>query len=179
MGKNILVMLAFAGVALFSCKSNSERTDSDKLADNAILQQQDGTISLEVKKADTYHDVNEPESSTAEWNVVVNKSGRYDVWLASATKDTNRLQYINAVMLSVKDDLLEARPSVDKVIQNSRDVAYPYFRAESFLGSLYLKDTGVYSIQVISDRIVPEEQGNNPNGEEITKLLSVSLTPAD
>jgi hypothetical protein len=179
MGKNIFVMLVFAGLALFSCKSNSERTDSDKIADNAIMQQQDGTISLEVTKADTYRDVNEPESSTAEWNVVVSKSGRYDVWLASATKDTNRLQYSNAVMLSVKDDLLEARPSVDKVIQNSTDVSYPYYRAESFLGSLYLKDTGVYSFQVISDRIVPEDKENNPNGKEVTKLLSVSLTPAD
>ncbi len=178
MGKNIFVMLV-AGLALFACKSNSESTDSDKMTDNAIMQQQDGTISLEVKKADTYRDVNEPESSTAEWNVVVSKSGRFDVWLASATKDTNRLQYTNAVMLSVKDDLLEARPSVDKVIQNSSDVSYPYYRAESFLGSLYLKDTGIYSFQVISDRIVPEDKENNAGGDEVTRMLSVSLTPAD
>lgn len=179
MVKNYLVMLVFAGVALVSCKSSSERTESDKLAENAIMQQQDGTISLNLKQADTYHDVNEPEVNTAEWNVVVSKSGRYDIWLSTATKDTTKLQYHNAVMLSVKDDVIEARPTVDKVVQNSIDVSYPYYRADSFLGSLYIKDTGVYNIQVVSDRIVPEaEKGGNP-AEEETKLISVSLTPAE
>jgi len=179
MGKYIFVVLVVTGFALFSCKSSSERAESDRLADNAIMQQQDGTISLEVTKADTYHEIKEPESNTAEWSVVVSKSGRYDVWLSSATKDTTKLQYDNAVMLSVKDDLLEARPSVDKVIQNSIDVSYPYYKAESFLGSLYLKDTGVYSFQVISDGILPEDVKNNGNENEITRMISVSLTPAD
>ncbi|HLN56665.1 MAG TPA: hypothetical protein VK207_11765 [Bacteroidales bacterium] len=178
MARKFFVLLVLAGFGLYSCKSGSERSESDKLADNAIMQQQDGTISLEVTKADTYHDINEPESNTAEWNVVVSKSGRYDVWLSSATKDTTRLKYANAVMLSIKDDMLEARPSVDKVIQNSSDVSYPFYRADSFLGSLYLKDTGVYSIQVISDRIVPEESEKNNTGDE-TRLISVSLTPSE
>lgn len=179
MVRKLFVLLVIVGVGLYSCKSSSERSDSDKLADNAIMQKQDGTISLEVNKADTYHDVNEPESNTAEWSVVVSKSGRYDVWLSSATKDTTKLKYDNAVMLSVKDDLLEARPSVDKVIQNSSDVTYPYYRADSFIGSLYLKDTGVYSIQVISDMIVPAEAEKETPGEEETKLIAVSLTPSE
>lgn len=172
MGKSVLIVSLFAGIMLFSCKSGNEKIDQ-KLADNTIVQQQDGTISLEVTRADVYHDVNEPESNTAEWSVVVSKSGRYDVWLSSATKDTTRLQYANAVMLSVSDNILEARPSVDRVVQNSSEVTYPYYKADSFLGSLYLKDAGTYNIQVVSDGIVPD------NVEDETELISVSLTPSE
>lgn len=173
MGKYLCVLLVFAGVALYSCKSGSDREKTGKLTDNAIMQQQDGTISLKVDKADTYHDRNNPESNTAEWNVVVSKSGRYNVWLSSATKDTITLKYENKVMLSIKNDLLETRPSVDKVIQNSSDVSYPYYRADSFMGSLFIQDPGLYNIQVISDKILPDGKS------EGTKLLSVSLTPAN
>ncbi len=179
MGKISYVLLVCAGLMLFSCKSGNEKPDSGSLADNSVIQQQDGTISLTVTKADTYHDVNEPESNTAEWNVVVSKSGRYNVWLSSATKDTTRLQYDNAVMLSIKDDLLEVRPSIDKIIPNSSDVTYPYYRADSFVGSLYLKDTGVYNIQVISDGIVPGNGETAALSQEDTRLISVSFTPAE
>lgn len=177
MRTRLIVLLAFAWFVLFSCKQNgSKKEDEKNVAQTAVTQQQDGTISLAVDKADTYQDTQNPESNTAEWNVLVSKSGRYNVWLSSATKDTTRLEFNSAVMLSVKDDRLEARPSVDKVIHNSSDVSYPYYRADSFLGSLFLQDTGVYSIQLISDKIVPESQnGNNPADD--TRLLSVSLTP--
>ncbi|HEX2968247.1 MAG TPA: hypothetical protein VHO46_04010 [Bacteroidales bacterium] len=178
MGKAIYVLLVVAGVGLFSCKSGDGTRESDNLAENTVMQRQDGTISLEVRDADTYHDVNEPQSSTAEWNVVVSKSGRYNVWLSSATKDSTKLRYNNPVMLSIKDDMLEVRPSVDKVIQNPSDVSYPYYKADSFVGSLYLKDTGVYNIQVVSDRIVPSDDQGDQTAED-TKLLSVSLKPAE
>lgn len=176
MGKSLVMLLAVAGLMLYSC-SNDKVKSGDQLAENAILQQQDGTISLEVIKADTYHDVNEPESNTAEWSVVVSRSGRYDVWLTSAAKDPSQLKYDNAVMLSVKDDMLEARPSVDKVLDNASDVSYPY-KADSFMGSLYLKDTGVYNIQIVSDRIVPDNENQKADTED-SKLVSVSLTPAE
>lgn len=176
MGKSLLVLLAVAGLTLYSC-SNDKVKSGDQLAENTILQQQDGTISLEVEKADTYHDVNEPESNTAEWSVVVSKSGRYDVWLTSAAKEPSQLKYINSVMLSIKDDMLEARPSIDKVLENSSDVTYPY-KADSFMGSLYLKDTGIYNIQIVSDRIVPGGEVQKADTED-SKLVSVSLTPAE
>lgn len=177
MRTQLIVLLAFAWIMLFSCKQNGGRKeDKNDASQAAVMQQQDGTISLEVNKADTYHDSQNPESNTAEWNVLVSKSGRYNVWLSSATKDTTRLEFNSAVMLNVKDDRLEARPSVDKVIHNSSDVSYPYYRAESFIGSLFLQDTGVYSIQLISDKIVPEGQ-NGDNAADDTRLLSVSLTP--
>jgi len=149
-----------------------------KLVQNKILQQEDGTISLKVDKADCYQDMVNPSSNTAEWNVVVSKSGRFNVWLSSATKDTTDLKYDNSVMLSILDNRIEARPACDKIIHNSIDVTYPYFRADSFIGSLYIQDTGLYNIQIISEKIVPKEiMKGELSGSANSKLLSVFLTP--
>lgn len=174
----MLVYLAF-GAILVSCQNSGDKPKlNTAVAENAVQQQKDGTIALDLKEADTYHDIENPSSNTAEWNVIVSKSGRYDVWLASATKDTTNLKYDNSVMLNVQDNTIEARPSIDKVIHNSVDVSYPYFKAESFLGSLYIQDTGHYNIQVISDKILPKES-NSDSSQEETKLLSIHFTPAE
>jgi hypothetical protein len=119
-----------------------------------------------------------PSSNTAEWNVFVSKSGRFNVWLSSATLDTTDLKYNNSVMLSILDNRIEARPACDKIIHNSSDVAYPYFRADSFLGSLYIQDTGMYNIQIISEKIVAKDiKKAELSGSDNSKLLSVFLTP--
>ncbi len=65
------------------------------------MQQPDGTISLQLDKADRYSDIQDPSENTAEWNVVVSKSGRYNVWLSSATRDTTDLNYKSKVLVSV------------------------------------------------------------------------------
>lgn len=181
MGRVFFVLLVIVMVTIYSCSNGSDNTySSERLVQNAVLQQQDGTISLEVDDADTYHDMENPESNTAEWSVLVSKSGRYDIWLASATKDTTNLEFDNSVMLSIKDDFIEARPAIDRVIQNSTDVNHPYYRTDSFMGSLYIRDTGLYNIQVISDKILPEnESTDNRDTAESTKILSVFLTPAN
>lgn len=164
---------------LYSCHNTGEQKESgDKIVQNKILQQSDGTISLKVDKADCYQDLANPSSNTAEWNVVVSKSGRFNVWLSSATKDTTDLKYDNSVMLSILDNRIEVRPACDKIVHNSSDVTYPYFRADSFLGSLYIQDTGLYNIQIISEKIVPKEiKKAISSGSESSKLLSVFLTP--
>jgi hypothetical protein len=179
MRRNILVWMIMIGVTLFySCNNTTEKTDKNTIGENKVKQQADGTISLKVDKAECYHDTLNPSSNTAEWNVVVSKSGRFDVWLSSATKDTTNLQYKNSVMLSILDNHLEARPACDKIIQNSGDVKYPYFRADSFIGSLYIQDTGLLNIQIISDKILPEDYYNNESTvDSNTKILSVFLTP--
>ena len=163
----------------YSCNNIGEQKEpKDKIVQNKILQQEDGTISLKVDKADCYHDMVNPSSNTAEWNVVVSKSGRFNVWLSSATKDTTNLQYNNSVMLNILDNRLETRPACDKIIHNSSDVSYPYFRADSFMGSLYIQDTGLYSIQVISEKIIPKDYRKGETSvSENSKLLSVFLTP--
>ena len=105
---------------LVSC-NNAVRSDENRniVAENKILQQNDGTISLKIDKAECYHDMVNPSSNTAEWNVVVSKSGRYDVWLSSATMDTTDLRYKNSVLLSIRDNRLETLPIVNRVVQNS------------------------------------------------------------
>lgn len=180
MGRKIFGSLIICGVVLVaSCDSIGRQKEvKNEQAQNTILQQKDGTISLKIDKAECYQDIVNPSSNTAEWNVVVSKSGRFNVWLSSATKDTTDLQYRNSVRLNILDNRLVTQPECDKIIYNSEDVKYPYFRADSFMGSLYLRDTGLYNIQVISDKII---QVDNKKGEypasENSKLLSVFLTP--
>lgn len=173
-------LLILIGVTLlYSCNNISEQKETkNKIVQNRILQQEDGTISLKIDKAECYQDMIDPSSNTAEWNVFVSKSGRFNVWLSSATKDTTDLQYSNSVMLSILDNRIEGRPACDRIIHNSSDVTYPYFRADSFMGSLYIQDTGLYNIQVISEKIVPKDykKGESSSAEN-SKLLSVFLTP--
>lgn len=180
MSRKIFELLIVCGMVLVSSCNNfggHEQANNEQVQ-NRILQQPDGTISLKVDKADCYHDMINPSSNTAEWNVVVSKSGRFNVWLSSATKDTTNLQYSNSVRLSILDNRIEAHPAVDKIIHNSTDVTYPYFRADSFMGSLYIQDTGLYNIQVISEKIIPVEvEKTGSSVSENSKLLSVFLTP--
>jgi hypothetical protein len=180
MKRELFVWLALMGVTLLiSCNKvvKSDR-NMNMVADNTIMQQKDGTISLKIDKAECYHDISNPSINTAEWNVVVSRSGRYDVWLSSATKDTTDLKYKKSVLLSIRDNRLEAVPIVNRVIQNSRDVPRPYYQAESFMGSLYIQDTGIYNVQVISDKVLPVDfKAKELAPDEQTKIMSVSLTP--
>jgi hypothetical protein len=180
MERKIFVLLVIVGVSfIYSCRNDGGQMIANSSSEqNRIMQQKDGTISLKVDKAACYSDRQDPASNTAEWSVVVSKSGRFNVWLSSATKDTTNLDYQHSVMLSFQDKRLEARPKCDRVVRNSSDVTYPYYRADSFLGSLYIQDTGMYNVQVISDKILPkEERVNRQSTVNMTKLLSVVLTP--
>jgi hypothetical protein len=174
-------LLILAGIILFySCNNAGEKKETkNRTVQNKILQQPDGTISLKVDNADCYQDIVNPASNTAEWNVVVSKSGRFNIWLSSATTDTTDLKYNNSVKLSILDNRIEARPACDKIVHNSGDVTYPFFRADSFIGSLYIQDTGLYSIQIISEKIIPRGiKKKVSSSAENSKLLSVFLTPA-
>lgn len=174
MRREYFVWMILLGIVFFySCKNESKPT-----TENKILQGDDGTISLKVDNADCYHDMVNPSSNTAEWNVVVSKSGRFDVWLSSATRDTTNLKYENSVTLSILENRLEGHPVCDRIILNSSEVSYPYFRADSFLGSLYIQDTGLYNIQVVSEKIIPKDYTSDDTSvTDNSKLLSVILTP--
>lgn len=171
-------MILLIGVFFaYSCKEKSTKTEAvNETASNKILQQADGTISLKVDKADCYRDEVNPSSNTAEWSVKVSKSGRFNIWLSSATKDTTDLNYKDSVMLNILDKQIHALPEVDKVVLNSGDVSYPYFRADSFLGSLYIQDTGLYNVQIISEKIFPKDSKTAAKVEN-SRLLEVFLTP--
>jgi hypothetical protein len=179
MRKTVLVVMVIAGMFLLSyCGNAGERKISEDRM-GSIKQLADGTLSLKIDHADCYSNADNPSGNTAEWSVVVSKSGRYNVWLTSATKDTTSLRYKNKVMVSIADNILEARPECDRIVQNSSDVSYPYFRADSYLGTMYIQDTGSYFVQVVSEKILPKNfKPAEPSGEEISRLLSVSFTPA-
>lgn len=181
MGRKIVVLMTLIGIIYFnSCKNSSDQKEvKNQVVQNKILQQKDGTISLKVDKADCYQDKDNPATNTAEWNVVVSKSGRYNVWLTSSTKDTTDLKYNNSVLLSIVDNRIEAHPAINKIIHNSKDVSYPYFRADSFIGEMYIQDTGLFNVQIISEKIIPKDPKKSDfKNEDTSKLLSVFLTPA-
>jgi hypothetical protein len=179
MRKVLFVLAVVAGLSLvYSCGNSSKKPGAKYDKSNQIVQKEDGTISLKLDEADCYSDMVNPSGNTAEWSVVVSKSGRYNVWLSSATRDTTDLKYKNKVLVSVQDTRIEGRPECDKIILNSTDVSFPYFRADSFMGSMYIQDTGEFNVQVISEQILPKDyHGSDISGAELSKLLSVSLTP--
>jgi hypothetical protein len=165
-------------VLVWSC-SQQGSTKNTQEAENRIVQQADGTVSLKIEKAVCYSDAVNPTNNTADWNVVISKPGRFKVWLTSATKDTSDLSYSSSVKVNILDDHLEVNPAVDKIVQNSGDVPSSYFRADSYVGSFYVQEPGEYNIQVISDKVIAKNAGtgNNPQIDD-TMLMSVVLTPA-
>jgi len=165
-------------VLAWSCGRHGTATNSQE-AENRIIQQADGTVSLKLDKAVCYSDASNPTNNTADWNVVISKPGRFKVWLTSATKDTSGLRYASSVKVNILDDHLEVNPAVDKIVQNSGDVPTSYFRADSYVGSFYVPEAGEYNIQVISDKVIARNSGskNHPQVDD-TMLMSVVLTPA-
>mgnify|MGYP007070616110 CR=1 FL=1 len=109
---------------------------------------------------------------------MISKPGHYKVWLSSATKDTSDLNYANSVRINLLDNQLLAKPACDKVVQNSGEVNFPYFRADSYMGSVYVSEPGEYNIHVISEKVIVEST-DSPNTSRIadTKLMSIILTP--
>src|SRR5512133_2998598 len=118
-------------IGVWSCGHTEPKKDIRE-AENRVLQQEDGIVSLKLEKAGCYYDPGNPSNNTADWNVVISKPGRFKVWLSSATKDTADLRYANSVRISLLDNQLEVNPACDKIVQNSSEVHYPYFRADSY-----------------------------------------------
>ena len=177
MRRRIFAFLGLGTMLVWSCGHQGE-TKKINDAENRITQQEDGTISLKLEKAACYSDAINPSSNTAEWNVVISKPGRFKVWLSSATKDTTVLSYANSVRISFMDNQLEVNPACDKVVQNSGDVNYPYYRADSYMGLFYFSDPGEYNIQVISEKVTSKDDLKQTTSlADNTKLMSVILTP--
>jgi hypothetical protein len=162
MRKIIIALLVVAFTAgLDSCSnSGSNIADNSSNLNEKILQQEDGC-------------------NTAEWNIVVSKPGRYSVWLSSATKDTMNLSYASSVKINLEDERLEAKPIGDRIVLNANEVKYPYFRADSYMGSFYIQEAGEYNLQVISEKVgkTTDVKAVVNQSEENTKLMSVILAP--
>ncbi len=154
MKSKLFAIVGFISLLIWSCGTKSDRNN---VTENSVIQQEDGTLSLNMEKATCYNDEVNPSSNTAEWNVVVSKPGRFNVWLSSATKDTTDLSYMNSVKISLLDNQLEVDPACDKIVRNSNEVSYPYYRADSYMGSFYISEPGQYNIQVISEKVLPRK----------------------
>jgi hypothetical protein len=166
-------------LSVYSCSNSSSATSDEKsFGSEMVKQQADGTIALKLDKAVCYNSERDPSCNTAEWNFEISKPGRYYVWLSSATKDTMNLQYSKSVRINVNDELLEVKPVGDKIVLDAADVKYPYYRADSYMGSVIIQEPGEYSIQVISEKVISEKaQTVIPESENNTKMMSVILTP--
>lgn len=169
----------FVTLILLSWSCGHKSALKEALSDgSAVVQEVDGSLELNIDKAACYNDEVNPASNTAEWKVVISKPGRFKVWLSSATKDTTALSYINSVKISLLDSFLEAAPACDKIIRDSSGITDPYYRADSYMGTFYVSEPGVYNVQVISEKIQPREAMNQArNSADDTKLMSVLLTP--
>ncbi len=177
MKSRIIASVAIVFMFLWSCGNNPASNESANDG-NAVSQQEDGSLVLNIDRAACYNDASNPASNTAEWKVVIAKPGRFKVWLTSATRDTTDLSYVNAVKVTLLDSFLEVDPVCDKVVRNSDDISYPYFRADSYMGSFYVSEAGVYNVQVISEKILPREAMNQLTGlTDDTRLMSLLLTP--
>lgn len=164
---------------LLSCGQNG-RKQKLGVVENRILQQNDGTISLILDKAECYSDVVNPSNNTADWDIVITTPGHFKVWLSSATKDTSALRYANSVRIRFLDDQLEVNPACDKVFRNSQEVHYPYYRVDSYMGSIFVSEPGEYNIQLISEKVKALKTGSQKTAlTDDTKLLSVILSPIE
>jgi len=65
---------------VFSC-GHIVNTNNSNDAKNRVLQQGDGTVLFVIDKAICYNDIANPSNNTADWNTVISKPGRFNVWL--------------------------------------------------------------------------------------------------
>lgn len=169
-----VLILGILAIGIVSTCNNSKSKDLSD-GNDMVSQEHDGSFHLKLDEASCYSDQTNPSGNTAEWVFIIPTPGRYKVWLSSATTDTTRLNYANSVKISLLDNQLEKIPGCDKIIKDSKDVSYPYFRTDSYMGSLYFPEPGEYSLQVISERITSE--GKATDKSDNTRLMSLFLVP--
>jgi hypothetical protein len=168
----------FCGVVIlltFSCGNSENTADKDV---HKVKQLDDGTINLQIDKAFCYNNKTDPSYNAAEWNLIVTRPGRYEVWLSSATIDTVDLQYTNMVTISLQDKQLNVKPVSNKIVLNSTGIKYPYYRADSYMGEFYIQDPGEYSVQLISEKVIAKS--DTVSGSAVldhTRVMSVFMTP--
>ncbi len=154
------LLLLLAGIIAGCSSSANEKTGLDALDQDRIVQHENGTLLLSIDDADCYSDENNPVANTAEWNAFIKKTGRYDIWLASATRDTISLNYRNSVHLNFKDINIDANPRCDDILTGVSDLPESYYMANSYIGTVYIQDTGAIDVQFISEQILPESSHN-------------------
>jgi len=157
-------------LTVLSCGHVESKKNANK-SEYRIHQQANGIISLELDKAGRYTDLANPSNNTADWNVVISKPGLFKVWVSSITKDTADLRK-GSLRINILDNQLEGAPQKLKIVQDGGNTESPYFRADSFMGTVFVLEPGEYNIQVISEKVFAQ----NTHMAD-TKLLSIMLMP--
>lgn len=171
--KSFTIIVFILSISISCNNSSNSNGKAEK-----ITQQADGTISLLLEKASLYNCESNPANNTAEWNFIVSRPGRYGVWLSTATTDTMDLRYSSSVKISLQDERIEAKPVGNKIVLNANDVKYPYYRADSYMGTFYIEQAGEYSIQVINEKVISvDKKQDSDNNSNSTRMMSVVLTP--
>lgn len=173
--RGLLLAIVILPITISGCGNTTSNKESGDVLLDRVLQHENGTLVLDIEEASCYSDMNNPSVNTAEWNAVIVKSGRYDVWISSSTVDSTSLNYENPVHLHFNDVMLDATPRPDKVLSNSSEDLDPLFQIDSYLGTVYIQDTGIIDFQLICEKIVPEDF----TGDTHSKLLSLSFKPED
>ena len=165
-------------IGLSSCNRGSgSADDAQEAKNNSIASQNDGVV-LKIEDADLIQVDFNPQYNTAEWQFMVKKPGRYDVWLSSLTCDTTHLRYDGNVVITAGDSRLTKVPVGDEIVKNDRSVKEPWYRADSHMGSIFFSKPGEYQVQVISDKVEPHP--SNPSDISLDKhtlINSVILKP--
>ena len=164
------LFLLFVACFLASCGNPAKvKEENSDIIGERIIQDQNGTLLLDLEDADYYSDLNNPCENTAEWNAVIVKSGRYDIWLSSATRDTLSLNYKNSVHLNFNEINLAATPKCDRI----KSSIGSFFIADSYIGTVYIQDTGAVAVQFVSEQIVP----HNIRDEVDSRFVSLYFVP--
>jgi hypothetical protein len=165
-------------IGLSSCNNgNRSADDAQEAKNNSIASQNDGVV-LKIEDADLIQVDFNPQYNTAEWQFMVNKAGRYDVWLSSLTCDTAHLHFDENVVITAGDTRLAKIPVGDEIVKDDRSVKEPWYRADSHMGSIFFSEPGEYQVQVISDKVEPHP--SDPSAisiEKHTLINSVILKP--
>jgi len=154
---------------------NNMGNNEDDVIENEIVQTVEGNIFLSLKDAYLLADKKNPKRNTAEWNFKVINKGRYEVWLTSHTKDTMHLMYEKPVIVTFENERLEKQPIGNEIILNDKNVCQPYYRADSKIGSILIRDTGHYNLQLISEKVLPAAE--NINNSANTVFDQIILRP--
>jgi hypothetical protein len=175
----VFISVIIVSIIANSCGNTAGKSEkSTKDEPNKVQQLEDGTINLKIEKAFCYNNKANPSFNAAEWNLVVKKSGLYNVWLSSATIDTLDLQYTSNVTLNLQDKQLNVKPVKNRIVLNGSEVKFPYFRADSYLGELFIQEPGEYTVTLISEKVIARSDTVSISQVlDHTKVLSVSLTP--
>lgn len=175
--KRLSLFLLFFAFIFCGCINygNTKNVSSDT-SENKIIQKDNGVLALNIEDAACYSDIKDPSVNTAEWEAIIVKSGRYNLWLSSITNDTTTLHYENPVHVNFRNVNIEKIPKCD-VILSGHPNEKSFFRADSFLGSVYIQDTGNVNIQIICEKILTDTISLEQADNNFSKFISLRLVP--